>query len=221
MAYIVQSAQKGNNAIITPRLLAKVLNQIEKACRPEAPDAIAAARRRFPDINRSGALMPSSIRDFDWQWRPSNLQTAIDGLRKCTRTIQPTYRAYSLKNAIEFAAGSYISEGDLVAAAIFLNFKVCLTRRGEIYIGISTRDVARLKVEAEARRILDWELDTWERENLSTSEASHRSLERALRGYPDAPLAWDETTPISKGVKITVQYIGLAIWNNGSQAEDK
>jgi hypothetical protein len=194
-----KSTRKGDT-IISPRLMGKVFVLIEKACRPEAPDAIEDARRRFPFINRGGVAF--SVREFDLQWRESNLQRAIDELRKCAKTKNPTYRSYSLKCAIEHACGEYISNGDLVVAALYLNFRVCqpheYARRDNpnVYIGVSMRDVSRLKHEADARRALDRELDEWERRHLSTSEASHRSMERTLRGYPDAPIMLDEGSQI-------------------------
>jgi hypothetical protein len=185
------SGKSPDTRIITPRMLGRLLAQIDKACRPEAPHAIAAARLRFPLVNRSGVSMPSTMRDFDWDWRASNVQVAIDQMRKIQKTVQPTLRSYTLKCAIEHAAGEYISNGDCIVAAIYLGFRVCQPHdfarhdNPNVYIGVSMKDIARLKHEAEARRVLENELDDWERENLTPAEANRRHMRRTLAGYPN------------------------------------
>jgi hypothetical protein len=84
----------------------------------EAKLAIEKARQRFPLCNRNGVTM-SSARQFIWDY--DAIEHAIKWLRGCTRTKAPTYHSYMLKGRVERASGRYISNGDLICAAIYLD----------------------------------------------------------------------------------------------------
>jgi hypothetical protein len=125
-------------------------------------------------IRAAKAALPLSGREFDGaQFPAGNVATAIAFLRQCRKTKTARLSRYALKHAAERwgernGLESYVSNGELIAAAVYLAIKIDWDYGPNAGIGVAVEDVQRLDSDCI------WSLRYWER--------LHRERRKRRRG---------------------------------------
>lgn len=129
----------------------------------EAHDAATAATTRYPTLGPNGLRANDCTLHYDAGYM--QIATALAFLRCCARTKRATTNSYWLKHTAErwgegCGLSSYISNGALIAAAVYLDFTIqrCRSSFGRpvldspnVFIGISNRSLRALRALVEHR----------------------------------------------------------------------
>jgi hypothetical protein len=150
----------------------------------EAAEAIAMAKNAMPTLTPNGVgVYDSELRrwissgpEFEKersQFLDANVATALAFLRQCRRIKTPNLSSYGLKHAAERwgrrnGMKPYITNGELIVAAIYLNFTIKPYPDGgpNVAIAVAVEDVQRLDPEciwstkylskARQGKLLEW-----------------------------------------------------------------
>lgn len=95
----------------------------------EAREAVAVAVARYPFLTADGVNNPEPLRHkLDYDLAFMQVATAIAFLRRCTPTVRTKLSSYGLKHdaerwgATQPGLSPYVSNGALIAAAVYLGF---------------------------------------------------------------------------------------------------
>ena len=135
---------------------------MNEAIKDEATKAIEMAKALLPTLTAdgigAGAVVNGRYRtvfsgpvfeEDRRQFSVACVATAIAFLRQCRHTKIPNLNSYGLKHAAErwgmcHGMESYVANGDLIAAAIFLGFNIDTSDNLNAAIAVSVEDVQRL-----------------------------------------------------------------------------
>jgi hypothetical protein len=128
----------------------------------EATRAIEAAKAAMPELTTWGVGIKDDRREFSGP----GVATAIAFLRQCTKTNDPRFSSYGLKHAAErwgkqHGLESYVTNGELIAAAIYLGFKIekAMDRQNpNVTVAVTVDDVQRLDPNHP------WSMKYWKKE---------------------------------------------------------
>jgi hypothetical protein len=110
----------------------------------EAEQAIKDATTKLPQLRSFGMKSPGSKTDCSG-FKVDGVQTAIEFLCQCRRALQPRMNSYRLKHSAERWGRTYVSNGELIVAAAFLDFKIKWTGDDpNVWIAVARKDVRRL-----------------------------------------------------------------------------
>ena len=110
----------------------------------EAEAAIAAAKLALPQLFCHGMRYPGCKIGCD-NFALQGVSTALEFLKQCRKTQKPNRNSYGLKHAAERWGKTYIANGELIVAAVFLGFPYHWSGDGpNVLIGVSERDLKRL-----------------------------------------------------------------------------
>jgi hypothetical protein len=129
----------------------------------EAVAAIVAAKAIMPQLTIVGRGI------YEENWRvvfsgekfekardeldPTNVAAAIRFLRQCRPTKRARLSSYRLKHSVEHWDHDYVSNGELIAAALYLGFKTkSIPGEVNVLIAVNADDADRLDVAGIARR---------------------------------------------------------------------
>jgi hypothetical protein len=114
----------------------------------EARIAVAKALALLPTLTPSGIGAPAG--EFDLK----EVATAIKFLRQCRPAIKPRFSSYGLKHVAERWSRRYVSNGALIAAAVYLDLKISPPIAGfpNVLVAVDGRDVSRLNADDWRRR---------------------------------------------------------------------
>ena len=117
----------------------------------EAQEAIEVAKKKLPTLCGPGIMHPrATVECFEFDLE--GVETALAFLRNCRNKKNPPIISYALALYAERwgCANGYdrciVANGELIAAASYLNFDITLERNSpNVWIGISRTDVQRLQ----------------------------------------------------------------------------
>ena len=110
----------------------------------EAEQAIKVATTKLPQLRGHGMMYPGSKSEWSG-FKVDGVQTAIEFLRQCRTALQPRMNSYRLKHPAERWGRTYVSNGELIVAAAFLDFKIKWTGDDpNVWIAVARKDVRRL-----------------------------------------------------------------------------
>lgn len=110
--------------------------------------AIDAVRAASPNLTPEGF----GGRGSNSQLGLAEVQTAIAFLQQCQRNKIPNLNSYALKHAAERwgrrnGMAAYVSNGELIAAGIFVGFEISEPQGLNVFIGVNRRSVQELDPE--------------------------------------------------------------------------
>jgi hypothetical protein len=121
----------------------------------EAQAAIEAARTVIPFLTATGlgawsresrqiVFEDPEISESRSLLTVAGVSKAISFLSKCRRARKPCVGSYGLKHAVEFWGGGYVSNGEVILAAAWLDFDFEPSFGPNASIAVNYSDVARL-----------------------------------------------------------------------------
>jgi hypothetical protein len=113
-------------------------------------EAIETAKFKLPTLSPTGFSASRWLEGCASEsFSAANVETAIAFLEQCQPLKTPNLSSYALKHAAErwgrhHGMQAYVTNGELIAAAVYLDFKVKPSVIPNLLVAVSVKDVQRL-----------------------------------------------------------------------------